>query len=123
MRRHSALVTVVGSLVVAAALVVGLWEKRDEFAEAFGSASFKTLFAATALQVIWLIARSEAWHVCVESAGGQVDRRRLYRAAAVGYLGNLFNSSLRLGVRIAALRRSAAIRTPAPKLLLKRLPR
>ena len=115
--------TVIGSLVVAVALVVGLWNKREDFVEAFGSASAQVLLGAIALQVLWLIARSEAWHVCVAAAGGNVDRRRLYRAASVGYLGNLFNSNFGLGVRIAALRRSAAIRTPRPKLGLNRLPR
>ena len=42
------------------------------------------------------------WHVCVGAAGGRVSRRRLYRAASVGYLGNIFNSQFGLAVRIAA---------------------
>ena len=123
MRRHSALVTVIGSLTVAAALVVGLWNKREDFVEAFTSASFAVLAAAALLQVAWLVARSEAWHVCVGAAGGSVGRRRLYRAAAVGYLGNLFNSNFGLGVRIAALRRSAPADSPkAPVLIAAELP-
>ena len=116
--RHSTAVTVIGSLVVAAALVVGLWNKRHEFLEAFGSASAAVLACAIALQVVWLIARSEAWHVCVEAAGGSVDRRRLYGASAVGYLGNQFNSSFGVAVRIAALRRTAPIDSPGPSVLL-----
>ena len=40
----------------------------------------------------------------VRSAGDSGCDRRLYRAASVGYLGNLFNSNFGLGVRIAALR-------------------
>ena len=67
---------------------------------------------AILLQVIWLIARSEAWLVCVDAAGGSVNRRRLYRASSVGYLGNLFNSHIGMGVRIAALRRSAPKESP-----------
>ncbi|MDQ3648319.1 MAG: flippase-like domain-containing protein [Actinomycetota bacterium] len=123
MRRHPGVVTLIGSLIVAAALVIGLWSKREDFVEAFTSASFLVLSAAVALQVIWLIARSEAWHVCVEAAGGKVSRRRLYRAAAVGYLGNLFNSNFGLGVRIAALRRSAPADSPnAPVLVAAELP-
>src|SRR5215210_4647745 len=118
MRRHSALVTVIGSLVVAAALAAGLWDKREDFIEAFGSASVTVLSVAVATQVVWLIARSEAWHVCVEAAGGRVSRRRLYRAASVGYLGNLFNSSFGLGVRIAALRRSAPTDSPPATVLV-----
>ncbi len=117
-RRHPAVVTAIGSSIVAAALVVGLWNKRHDFVESFGSASLGVLSAAVGLQVIWLIARSEAWHVCVEAAGGTVDRRRLYRAAAVGYLGNLFNSNFGLGVRIATLRRTAAIDSPSASVLV-----
>ena len=118
MRRHPVAVTVIGSLIVAIALVVGLWEKRDDFAEAFGSASAGLLAGAIVLQVVWLIARSEAWHVCVGAAGGRVSRRRLYRAASVGYLGNQFNSNFGLGVRIAALRRSAPDHSPPASVLV-----
>lgn len=106
------------TLVVGAALVVGLWGKRDAFVTALGGAPAWALAAVVALQLIWLVARSEAWHVCVGAAGGRVGRRRLYRAAAVGYLGNLFNSSFGLGVRIAALRRSAPAQSPGVSVLI-----
>ena len=116
-------VTVLGTVVVGAALVVGLWDKRHDFAEAFGSASASVLAWGIVLQVVWLVARSEAWHVCVGAAGGNVERRRLYRAAAIGYLGNLFNSNFGLGVRIAALRRTAPDHSPsAPVLIAAELP-
>jgi hypothetical protein len=118
MGRHPGTVTVIGSLVVAAALVIGLWGKRAEFGSAIGGASFLILAAAVVLQVIWLIARSEAWRVCVDAAGGSVGRRPLYRAASLGYLGNLFNSSFGLAVRIAALRRSAPAQSPKPSVLV-----
>ena len=106
------------TLTVTAALVYGLWDKRDAFASALGSAPAITLALAVGLQIIWLIARSEAWHVCVDAAGGTVERRRLYRASSIGYLGNLFNSSFGAGVRIAALRRSAPERSPNVSVLI-----
>jgi uncharacterized membrane protein YbhN (UPF0104 family) len=118
MRMHPVAVTVIGSVIVAVALVVGLWGKRADFVDAFGSVSATLLAEAIALQVVWLIARSEAWHVCVDAAGGRVGRRRLYRAASVGYLGNQFNSNFGLGVRIAALRRSAPDHSPPPSVLI-----
>lgn len=117
-RRHPGTVTLIGTLVVAAALAAGLWDKRDEFGAAFGSASAPILIIAVALQVVWLIGRSEAWHVCVGAAGGSVGRRCLYRAAAVGYLGNIFNSNVGLAARIAALRRSAPADSPRPAVLV-----
>ena len=118
MRHHPVAVTIIGSLIVAVALAVGLWGKRHDFVDAFTSASAATLGAAIALQIVWLVARSEAWHVCVAAAGGNVDRRRLYRAASIGYLGNQFNSNFGLGVRIAALRRSAPECSPPPSVLI-----
>jgi uncharacterized membrane protein YbhN (UPF0104 family) len=117
-RDHPTAVTVTGSLVVGAALVVGLWGKRADFATALGLAPLWILAAAILLHVVWLVARSEAWHVCVGAAGGSVSRRRLYRAASVGYLGNLFNGQFGLAVRIAALRRSAPRDSPTPSVLI-----
>ncbi len=118
LRRHPTAVTVAGSLVVGGALVLGLWGKRGDFAQALGLAPLWILAAAMALHVVWLVARSEAWHVCVGAAGGQVSRRRLYRAASLGYLGNIFNGQFGLAVRIAALRRSAPLDSPAPSVLI-----
>lgn len=100
-------------MAVSAAVVIGLYGKRDEFAEALGAASLWVLAAAAAMQVVWLLARSEAWHVCVVAAGGECGRRPLYRAAAVGYLGNLFNPSFGLAVRITELRRTAPADAPS----------
>ena len=112
LRRHSTGVSVAFAVVVTAALVVGLYGKRDAFAESLGAASASVLAGAVVLQIVWLIARSEAWHVCVEAAGGTTGRRPLYRAAAIGYLGNLLNSSFGLAVRIAELRRTAPAESP-----------
>src|SRR5438093_9673594 len=117
-RRHSSAVTIAGSLVVGGALLVGLWGKRADFAAALQLAPLWILAAAIVLHVVWLVARSEAWHVCVGAAGGKVGRRRLYRAASLGYLGNLFNGQFGLAVRIAALRRSAPRESPAPSVLV-----
>jgi uncharacterized membrane protein YbhN (UPF0104 family) len=117
-RAHPTAVTLLGMAIVTAALVVGLWSKRGEFASALGSASWWILAVAVGLQVVWLVARSEAWHVCIGAAGGRCCRRRIYRAAAVGYLGNVFNANFGLAVRIAALRRSAPAESPKPSVLV-----
>ena len=113
LRRHSKAVSVVFALAVTTALVVGLYGKRDEFSESLGAASIWVLAASAAMQVLWLVARSEAWHVCVDAAGGNVSRRPLYRAAAVGYLGNQFNANFGLAVRIAELRRTVPDDAPS----------
>lgn len=111
-RRHSTGVSIAFAVAVTAALVIGLYGKRDAFAESIGATSASVLAGAIALQVVWLIARSEAWHVCVVAAGGTAGRRPLYRAAAIGYLGNLLNNSFGLALRITELRRTAPAEAP-----------
>jgi uncharacterized membrane protein YbhN (UPF0104 family) len=112
-RRHQTAVTVAGSVAVAAALVVVLAGRRDEFVTALSSATIGVLALAVALQVVALLARSEAWHGTICAAGGTVDRRRLYRASSMGYVASLFSSQVGVAARIAALRRSAPADSPA----------
>src|SRR6188472_4271175 len=71
-RRHRALITVLGSLATAAILVLVLAGRRQEFAAALSSAALWVLAVAALLQVVALVARSEAWHLCIEAAGGTV---------------------------------------------------
>ena len=54
-----------------------------------------------------LVARSEAWHLSIEAAGGTVDRRILFRASSMQVLGGVLNGHLGIAARIAALRRSS----------------
>jgi uncharacterized membrane protein YbhN (UPF0104 family) len=123
LRRHPTAVSLAGGTLVAIALAVGLAGHGHEFLVALRSAPYWVLGAAVALHVLWLLARSEAWNVCIDAAGGQVGRRRLYRASSLGYLGNIFNGQFGLAVRIAALRRSAPRDSPrAPVLLAAELP-
>ena len=97
-------------------LVVVILDRREEFSAAVGRASLWVLVVATLLQVVALLARTEAWHVCIEAAGGTVARRALYRASGLGSLGSQLNAQVGTAARIAALRRSepdAAPRIPA----------
>jgi uncharacterized membrane protein YbhN (UPF0104 family) len=110
-------------VTVGVALVAGLWGDRAEFADAFGDASAPVLATAVAMQLAWLLLRTEAWNVCVGASGGAVDRRRLYRASAIGYLGNQFNPNFGVALRIAALRRSAPTDSPpVPVLIAAEMP-
>ena len=112
LRRHPTGVSLAGGVLVAIALAIGLAGHGHEFVMALGSAPIWVLGAAVALHVIWLVARSEAWSVCIDAAGGSVSRRRLYHASSIGYLGNIFNGQFGLAVRIAALRRTAPAECP-----------
>jgi uncharacterized membrane protein YbhN (UPF0104 family) len=118
LRRHPTAVSLAGGTIVAIALAIGLAGHGHEFIVALGSAPLWVLGIAVALHLCWLLARSEAWAVCIGAAGGSVGRRQLYRASSIGYLGNIFNGQFGLGVRIAALRRTAPSECPRASVLL-----
>ena len=122
-RRRRTLIAVVGSLATAAVLVVLLAGKRDEFAEAISSAAVWVLAVTVLLQIISLLARSEAWHLTIQAAGGTVDRRVLYRASSMQVLGSVLNTQLGVAARIAALRRSSPDVSPqVPALIAAEFP-
>ena len=76
-RRRRTLITVVGSLATAVILVLLLAGRRDDFATALSGATAGVLAVTVLLQIVALLARSEAWHLTIEEAGGTVDRRVL----------------------------------------------
>ena len=121
-RRHRALIAVVGSLATAAVLAF-LLAGRAEFEAALSAASASVLAATVLLQVIGLLARSEAWHLTIEAAGGTVERRVLYRASSMQVVGSVINTQLGVAARIAALRRSSPDVSPqVPTLIAAEFP-
>ena len=122
-RRRRGLITVFGSLATAAVLVLLLAGRRDEFAAALSGAAAWVLVVTALLQIVALLARSEAWHLTIEAAGGTVDRRVLYRASSMQVLGGLINGQLGVAARIAALRRSSPVVSPqVPTLIAAEFP-
>jgi uncharacterized membrane protein YbhN (UPF0104 family) len=97
--------------------------KRDEFAAALSNAAIWVLAVTALLQIVALVARSEAWHVTIEAAGGSVPRRVLYRASSMQVLGSLVSGQLGVAARIAALRRSSSDVCPqVPTLIAAEFP-
>jgi uncharacterized membrane protein YbhN (UPF0104 family) len=111
-RGRRAALTAAGVMVGFGLVVVAIGGRWGSVEHALTSAPLWILAVATLLQLVSLIARSEAWHRCVRAAGGSVGRRTLFRAASVGYVGNLVNGELGFAMRIGALRRSAPSDTP-----------
>jgi uncharacterized membrane protein YbhN (UPF0104 family) len=121
--RRRVAVSVIGALAVTGVLVFVLAGRRGQFTAALHTAPISLLAAAVVLQIVALLARSEAWHICVQAAGGTVTRRLLFRAAGVGYLASILNGSLGVAARIASLRRVAPRTTPrVPALLAAEVP-
>ena len=106
-RRRRTPLTIAGSVAAAAVLVLVLSGRREEFSTALAEATAWALVVTALLQIVSLVARSEAWHLTIEAAGGTVDRRTLYRASSMQVLGGLLNAQLGVAARITALRRSA----------------
>ena len=110
--RRRVVLSVLGALAVTAVLGFVLARRRGQFTTALHTAPVSLLALAAALQILALLARSEAWNVCVRAAGGTVTRRLLFRAAGIGYLASLVNGSVGMAVRIVSLRRIAPKSTP-----------
>jgi hypothetical protein len=122
LRRRLAL-SLVGALAVTGILGYVLAGRSGQFIAALHSAPLVLLGLAALLQIIALLARSEAWNVCVRAAGGTVGRRVLFRAAGVGYLASLLNGSVGMAARIASLRRAAPEAAPrVPALVAAEVP-
>jgi hypothetical protein len=112
-----------GALVATGVLAYVLSSRRHEFGEALDAAPLAILAVATVLQLVALVSRTEAWHVCVTAAGGHAGRRRLYRAASVGYVASQVSHHLGTAARIAVLRRSAPDECPrVPALVAAEVP-
>jgi uncharacterized membrane protein YbhN (UPF0104 family) len=114
-RQVTAVVLPLAALAGLAAVVAG---RRDVFAHALESAPLWLLACAVVLQLAALLARSEAWHRCVEAAGSTVPRRGVFRASGIGGLGSIVNGQLGVAARIATLRRSAPSQCPRVGALL-----
>jgi uncharacterized membrane protein YbhN (UPF0104 family) len=114
---------IAGSLAAAAILVLVLAGRRHEFVAALSGPPAWVLAVTILLQIVALVARSEAWHVSVGAAGGTVARRILYRASSMQVLGSTLNGQLGVAARIAALRRSSPEVCPqVPTLITAELP-
>jgi uncharacterized membrane protein YbhN (UPF0104 family) len=121
--RRRIVLSILGALAVTAVLGFVLAGRRGQFTAALQSAPISLLGLAVLLQIIALLARTEAWNVCVRAAGGTVTRRLLFRAAGIGYLASLVNGSVGVVVRIASLRRLAPQDAPSvPALVAAEVP-
>ena len=117
------MISILGAAVVAGALGVELAGRRGQFTAAIRAAPIWILALVVLLQLVSLIARTEAWYVCVRATGATVGRRPLFRAAGVGYLASVLNGALGVATRITALRRTAPRDSPhVPALLAAEVP-
>jgi uncharacterized membrane protein YbhN (UPF0104 family) len=121
--RRRAVLSVLGALAVTGVLGFAIARRGGQFSTALHRAPIALLLLAVLLQLLALLARSEAWNICVRAAGGTVSRRLLFRAAGVGYLASLVNGSVGMAARIASLRRIAPESAPrVPALLTAEVP-
>jgi uncharacterized membrane protein YbhN (UPF0104 family) len=122
MRRRIA-VSVGGALVVAGLLAYVLAGRGAQFGAALRTAPITLVALSVLLQVGALLARTEAWTICVRAAGGTVSRRVLFHSAAFGCIASIVNGSVGMAVRIASVRRAAPQTTPgAPALVAAEVP-
>jgi hypothetical protein len=121
--RRRVVLSVLGAITVTALLGFVLAGRRHQFDAALRAAPISLLVLAALLQIVALLARSEAWNICVRAAGGTVSRRLLFGAAGIGYLASVMNGSAGMAARIVSLRRIAPDRTPGvPALIAAEVP-
>ena len=99
-RRRRGPITVIGSLATAAVLAWMLAGRRHEFTNAISDVAGSVLAVTVLLQIVALVARSEAWHLTIRAAGGTVDRRVLYRASSMQVLGSVLSGQIGVAARI-----------------------
>ncbi len=116
--RQRLALSILGSLVAVGLLAWALAGRWDELWAAAGRLSVGLALLTVALQIVALVARGEAWLNCIHSAGGTVDRRRIYRATGLGCAANLVSSYAGTAARITILRRSAPAETPCVSALI-----
>src|SRR4030088_265322 len=117
MRRRTT-ISVGGALVVGALLAYVLAGRGAQFSTALRTAPIALLALSVLLQIGALLARTEAWTICVQAAGGTVNRRVLFRSAAVGCIASIVNGSVGMAVRVASVRRAAPHATPRASALV-----
>jgi uncharacterized membrane protein YbhN (UPF0104 family) len=119
-RRALAATAITGASV---ALGFALASHSKDFDTALHAAPLPLLGLVAALQLVALLARTEAWYACVRATGATASRRRLYRASSVGSVAVVINGQVGLAARIATLRRSCPRDSPRiPALLAAELP-
>jgi uncharacterized membrane protein YbhN (UPF0104 family) len=110
---------VVTSLAALAALVVLYFAHRNELDAALAKVPLGALALATALHLLTLVLRAEAWRTTVAAISGPPVRRPLiHTAAAGGFVGGALETHLALPMRVALLRRLAAREAPPMRKLL-----
>jgi uncharacterized membrane protein YbhN (UPF0104 family) len=120
---HPVLVATLGALLMLGLLGLLLAGRREQFAAALSGAPWWILTITVVIHIIALLARTEAWHVSIEAAGGRVSRRVLFRASSVQVLGSLLSGQLGAAARIVALRRSSPKVCPqVPTLIAAEVP-
>jgi hypothetical protein len=104
--------------VVTALLVYVLAGRGAQFSAALLTAPLSLLALSVLLQIGALLARTEAWTICVYAAGATVKRRVLFRSAAAGCIASIVNGSVGMAVRVASVRRAAPRSTPRASALV-----
>ncbi len=116
--RRRITISVAGALAVGALLAYVLAGRGAQFSTALQTAPITLLALSVLLQIGALLARTEAWTICVRAAGGTVNRRVLFRSAALGCIASIVNGSVGMAVRVASVRRAAPQTTPRASALV-----
>ncbi|UGS36903.1 hypothetical protein [Capillimicrobium parvum] len=102
-------------VIAIGALGAVIFSRRNTFFGAIDAAPVWLLGAAVVLQLLALLARAEAWRVCVGAAGSRVCRRGVFHASGIGGLVGIINGPSGVAARIGALRQAGAQHPNSPR--------
>ncbi|MBE2314729.1 hypothetical protein DVA67_001990 [Solirubrobacter sp. CPCC 204708] len=102
-----------GVALALVALGVLCWSRADELQRALALVSVASLVALTALHLVTLIVRSEAWRLTLAAVEGSVPPRRAVHGANAGaFLAGSIESHSALPARVVLLKQLAGPRAP-----------
>jgi uncharacterized membrane protein YbhN (UPF0104 family) len=113
--RRDLITGTLGPAIAVIVLVVVLWSRAGDIAEAWELISTRALVALAALHLIALILRADAWGRCVDAAGAPIEPRLLHSTSALRFLADtIVPTYIGAWVRIGLVRRYDAARAAQP---------
>lgn len=114
--RRELITGTLGPLIAISVLIIALWSRWGEIAEAWKLISTRALIALAALHLLALMLRADAWGRCVGAAGAPVSKRLLHSSSALRFLADtIVPTYIGAWVRIGLVRRYDAPRAARPQ--------
>lgn len=115
LKRRELITGIVGPVIAIAVLLIVLWSRFDDIAQAWKLISTRALAALVVFHLVALVLRAIAWGRCVGAAGAPVEARLLHSSSSLRFLADtIVPTYIGAWVRIWLVRRYDAPRAALP---------